>query len=80
MLVPNVLAPGGIPDQMSIIGADAGVRLVEEMDTMLEDLKPLQSFILPTGNPVVASLHVARTIVRRAERGLQAEKGDQTRR
>lgn len=60
--------PGGIPDQMSIIGADAGVRLVEEMDTMLEDLKPLQSFILPTGNPAVASLHVARTIVRRAER------------
>ena len=58
--------PAGIPDQMSIIGADAGVRLVEEMDTMLEDLKPLQSFILPTGNPAVASLHVARTIVRRA--------------
>ena len=43
-------------------------RLVEEMDSMLEDVEPLQSFILPTGNPAVAYLHMARTIVRRAER------------
>ena len=60
--------PGGVPGQMSIIGADAGERLVNEMDYMLEDLEPLSSFILPTGNPVVAYLHMARTIVRRAER------------
>ena len=60
--------PGGVPEQMSIIGADAGERLVEEMDYMLVDLEPLSSFILPTGNPIVAYLHMARTIVRRAER------------
>ena len=60
--------PGGVPEQMSIIGAEAGERLVEEMDYMLEDLEPLSSFILPTGNPIVAYLHMARTIVRRAER------------
>tara|TARA_Y100001970_G_scaffold293768_1_gene443009 strand:+ start:28091 stop:28687 length:597 start_codon:yes stop_codon:yes gene_type:complete len=60
--------PGGIPEQMSIIGVDAGDRLIREMDYMLEDLEPLSSFILPTGNPVVAHLHMARTIVRRAER------------
>ena len=53
---------------MSIIGADAGDRLVEEMNSMLVDLQPLSSFILPTGNPVVANLHMARTTVRRAER------------
>ena len=58
----------GVPEQMSIIGAVAGERLVEEMDYMLEDLEPLSSFILPTGNPIVAYLHIARTIVRRAER------------
>ena len=60
--------PGGVPEQMSIIGTDAGERLVNEMDYMLEDLEPLTSFILPTGNPIVAHLHLARTIVRRAER------------
>ena len=60
--------PGGVPEQMTIIGSDAGERLVSEMDSMLEDLEPLSSFILPTGSPVVANLHVARTIVRRAER------------
>ena len=42
--------------------------LVSEMDSMLEDLEPLSSFILPTGSPAVANLHMARTIVRRAER------------
>ena len=60
--------PGGVPEQMSIIGSDAGERLVSEMDSMLKDLEPLTSFILPTGSPVVANLHMARTIVRRAER------------
>lgn len=60
--------PGGVPEQMSIIGAEAGERLVEEMDHMLKDLEPLSSFILPTGNLMVAHLHMARTIVRRAER------------
>ena len=60
--------PDGVPEQMTIIGSDAGERLVSEMDSMLEDLEPLSSFILPTGSPAVANLHMARTIVRRAER------------
>ena len=60
--------PGGVPKQMSIIGVEAGERLVKEMDYMLEDLEPLSSFILPTGTPMVAHLHMARTIVLRAER------------
>ena len=60
--------PGGVPEQMSIIGAESGERLVAEMDSMLEDLEPLSSFILPTGSAAVANLHLARTIVRRAER------------
>ena len=30
--------PGGVPEQMSIIGEGAGNRLVDEMDYMLEDL------------------------------------------
>jgi cob(I)alamin adenosyltransferase len=43
-------------------------RLEREIDAINEDLAPLTSFILPGGTPAAAHLHVARTIVRRAER------------
>lgn len=43
-------------------------RLESEMDQMNETLKPLNSFVLPGGSPASAYLHLARTIVRRAER------------
>lgn len=42
--------------------------LEQQCDRFNERLKPLRSFILPGGPPAVAQLHVARTIVRRAER------------
>ena len=60
--------PGKLPEQMVLIGSDAGDRLVTEMNSWLENLKPLESFIMPTGSPPVATLHVARTVARRAER------------
>lgn len=44
------------------------VRLEQEIDVMNEGLKPLTSFILPGGTPAAAFCHLARTIVRRAER------------
>ncbi len=43
-------------------------RLEEEIDAMNADLSPLTSFILPGGSAAVASVHLARAIVRRAER------------
>ncbi|TWA59710.1 cob(I)alamin adenosyltransferase [Azospirillum brasilense] len=43
-------------------------RLEAEIDAMNADLAPLTSFILPGGSPAAAHLHLARTVVRRAER------------
>jgi cob(I)alamin adenosyltransferase len=44
------------------------LRLEREIDTMNAQLKPLDSFVLPGGSAVAAHLHLARAIVRRAER------------
>ena len=43
-------------------------RLEREIDSMNAQLPPLASFILPGGTPTAANLHLARTVVRRAER------------
>lgn len=49
--------------------ADSQVeRLEREIDVMNAELAPLTSFVLPGGTPAAAHLHLARTIVRRAER------------
>lgn len=42
--------------------------LEEQIDRYNEGLAPLKSFVLPGGTPLAAALHVARTVVRRAER------------
>jgi cob(I)alamin adenosyltransferase len=42
-------------------------RLESEIDAMNADLAPLKSFVLPGGEAAAAHLHLARTIVRRAE-------------
>ena len=45
-------------------------RLESEIDIMNEGLEPLNSFILPGGSAASAWLHLARTVIRRAERHL----------
>ncbi len=47
-------------------------RLEEEIDAMNAGLKPLTSFILPGGTNATAALHLARAVVRRAERSAVA--------
>jgi cob(I)alamin adenosyltransferase len=42
--------------------------LEEQIDKYNVDLAELRSFVLPSGTPAAALLHVARTVVRRAER------------
>lgn len=48
---------------------EAPIAMLESaMDNMTDELEPLQNFILPGGVPAAATLHVARTVCRRAER------------
>jgi len=40
------------------------------MDSAEQELSPLGAFVLPAGTPIAASLHLARTVCRRAERSV----------
>lgn len=51
-------------------------RLEAEIDAMNDAMPPLTSFILPGGTPGAAALHLARAIVRRAERATVAAMRD----
>lgn len=46
--------------------------LEDEIDKILEHQQPLTSFILPSGGTAASHLHLARTVVRRAERSVWA--------
>jgi len=52
----------------SAITADFVSRLEANLDALNEDLPALKEFILPGGGEAAAACHLARTIVRRAER------------
>lgn len=47
-------------------------RLEREIDEINDTLEPLTSFVLPGGTPLAARLHLARTVIRRAERRMTA--------
>ena len=71
----DLATPGedyGAGDRALRVTAAQVERLEAEIDAMNEGLAPLTSFILPGGDPAAAALHLARAIVRRAERAAVA--------
>jgi cob(I)alamin adenosyltransferase len=67
----DVATPGDVEGALRIVAAQVE-RLEREIDAMNAQLSPLTSFILPSGSAAVAALHLARAIVRRAERAAVA--------
>ncbi|HUG45702.1 MAG TPA: cob(I)yrinic acid a,c-diamide adenosyltransferase [Sphingomicrobium sp.] len=63
----DIATPGEVEGALRIVDSQTE-RLEREIDSMNAELAPLTSFILPGGSPEVAALHLARTMVRRAER------------
>jgi cob(I)alamin adenosyltransferase len=63
----DIATPGQVDGALRIVASQVA-RLEVEIDEMNDELDPLTSFILPGGSPAVAALHLARAIVRRAER------------
>ena len=60
---------GGRKSDQALRVSDTQVeRLEREIDGLNADLQPLESFILPGGGGAAAHLHLARTVIRRAER------------
>jgi cob(I)alamin adenosyltransferase len=72
----DVATPGEIEGALRMVASQVD-RLEREIDAMNADLEPLTSFILPGGSNAVASLHLARCVVRRAERAGVALNGSE---
>ncbi|WP_294292249.1 cob(I)yrinic acid a,c-diamide adenosyltransferase [uncultured Sphingomonas sp.] len=67
----DLATPGDIPGALRVTPAQVA-RLEQAIDTLNAELEPLTSFILPGGVAAAAHLHLARAIVRRAERAIVA--------
>jgi len=63
----DVATPESVEGALRIVAAQVD-WLETQIDAANDTLEPLKSFILPAGTPSATHLHLARTIVRRAER------------
>jgi cob(I)alamin adenosyltransferase len=61
-----------------VIKAERVAQLERVLDAFNDPLPPLKDFILPGGGPAAAACHLARTIVRRAERRVWSLAGIET--
>ncbi len=69
LCTPHEPAPKYEPLRIAAVQIE---RLEAEQEQLNKNLAPLNSFILPGGTEAAAALHLARTIVRRAERHITA--------
>ena len=67
----DIATPGEVDGALRMVSSQIE-RLEREVDAMNASLPPLTSFILPSGSAAVSALHLARAIVRRAERAAVA--------
>ena len=67
----DIATPGDMEGALRITAGQVE-RLEREIDAMNSELEPLASFVLPGGSPAAAAVHMARAIVRRAERAMVA--------
>ncbi|MDD3444680.1 MAG: cob(I)yrinic acid a,c-diamide adenosyltransferase, partial [Zavarzinia sp.] len=65
----DLATPEGIEGALRIVEPQVA-RLEQEIDAMNAEIPPLRSFILPGGGRAAALAHMARTVARRAERGI----------
>ena len=63
----DLCVPGAAGDRLRLTDAPCA-RLDTETASLNAELPPLASFVLPAGAPGAAHAHLARTVVRRAER------------
>ena len=70
----DLCVPGEAGDRLRLTDTPI-LRLEAEVAAMNETLPPLTSFVLPGGTPGAAHAHMARVIVRRAERTVVALEG-----
>ncbi len=64
----DLATPLGV--QVPRVGEDHVAEMERQIDLLLEELEPLREFILPGGTQPGATLHLARTVARRAERSV----------
>lgn len=62
----DLASPEGV--EVPRVTAEHIDRLETILDGLMDELPPLEEFILPGGGPGGATLHMARTVARRAER------------
>jgi cob(I)alamin adenosyltransferase len=65
----ELATPGDAAERIGVPHVEALEAAIDHYDGLIE---PLKCFILPTGTPLAAAIHVSRTVCRRAERRVVA--------